>query len=150
MEAILHSLDKFFVKNDIKYCVTGTVALRLLGAPSSHIPQDLDVRVYELTPEQRQVLEDLQGLNSPLSSNYESTCYKFLVHEFPVNAICVDKPQMPVTHESIPVVIRNYGESRIINVQGFRGALEEKMKLNRPKDNKYLLDLIKNMTHENK
>jgi hypothetical protein len=149
MEAILHSIDKFFVKNDIKYCVTGTVALRLLGAPSSHIPQDLDVRVYELTPEQRQVLEDLQGLNSSLSSNYESTCYKFLVHGYPVNAICVDTPSMPLTHESIPVVIKNHEESRVINVHCFRHALEEKMKLGRAKDHKYLIDLIKNMTHEN-
>lgn len=150
MESILHSLDKFFVKNDIKYCVTGTVALRLLGAPSSLTPQDLDVRVYELTTEQRQVLEDLQGLNSSLSSNYESTCYKFLVHGYPVNAICVDTPSMPLAHESIPVVIKNHEESRIINVHCFRHALEEKMKLGRAKDHKYLIDLIKNMTHENK
>lgn len=89
---ILFKLNEFCAANKIEYMVTGTVALALLGVPSNFAPQDVDIKVFHLTEEQRNKLSELQFLAGLKNDNYESLCYSFFIDGIKINAI-VDNTQ---------------------------------------------------------
>lgn len=146
---ILFKLNEFCAANKIEYMVTGTVALALLGVPSNFAPQDVDIKVFHLTEEQRNKLSELQFLAGLKNDNYEeSTCYSFVIGGVKINAI-IDKTESYDEIISKRVVLdiieESHAKHHLINVQLVALALKDKMKLRRDKDKTYMLDLIANL-----
>ena len=134
---ILFKLNEFCAANKIEYMVTGTVALALLGVPSNFAPQDVDIKVFHLTEEQRNKLSELQFLAGLKNDNYESLCYSFFIDGIKINAI-VDKTQDYDTildmEVSLSLQDKKHAKHHIIGVQKIEYALIDKMKLGRVKD----------------
>lgn len=133
----LFKLDNFCIANKIKYVLTGTMALDMLGIPSN--PGDIDIKAYYLKDEQRAKLKELQFLSNLENENYEGQCYSFKIGEIKINVI-VDNSE----YESADVVQVSKDE-HIINVQPVFLALKSKMDLRREKDKAYMLNLIANL-----
>lgn len=150
---ILFKLNEFCAANKIEYMVTGTVALALLGVPSNFAPQDVDIKVFHLTEEQRNKLSDLQFLEGLKNDNYESLCYSFFIDGIKINAI-VDNTQDYDTILDMEVSLLLQDKKRVkynmIGVQKVEYALIDKMKLGRVKDYKYIQNLIHILTINHK
>ena len=147
---VLFKLNDFCVANEIEYMITGTVALALLGVPSNFAPQDVDIKVFHLTEEQRNRLSELQFLAGLKNDNYkDDLCYSFLIDGIKINAI-VDNTQDYDTIFNMEVSLSLQDEKRAkyhrIGVQKVEYALIDKMKLGRPKDYKYMQNLIHILT----
>ena len=146
---ILFKLNEFCVANKIEYMVTGTVALALLGVPSNFAPQDVDIKVFHLTEEQRNKLSELQFLAGLKNDNYESLCYSFFIDGIKINAI-VDNTQDYDTildmEVSLSLQDKKHAKHHIIGVQKVEYVLIDKMKLGRVKDYKYIQNLIHILT----
>lgn len=150
---ILFKLNEFCAANKIEYTVTGTVALALLGVPSNFAPQDVDIKVFHLTEEQRNKLSELQFLAGLKNDNYESLCYSFFIDGIKINAI-VDNTQDYDTildmEVSLSLQDKKHVKHHIIGVQKVEYALIDKMKLGRVKDYKYIQNLIHILTINHK
>ena len=150
---ILFKLNEFCAANKIEYMVTGTVALALLGVPSNFAPQDVDIKVFHLTEEQRNKLSELQFLAGLKNDNYESLCYSFFIDGIKINAI-VDNTQDYDTILDMEVRLslqdKKHAKHHIIDVQKVEYALIDKMKLGRVKDYKYIQNLIHILTINHK
>ena len=150
---ILFKLNGFCAANKIEYMVTGTVALALLGVPSNFAPQDVDIKVFHLTEEQRNKLSELQFLAGLKNDNYESLCYSFFIDGIKINAI-VDNTQDYDTildmEVSLSLQDKKHAKHHIIGVQKVEYALIDKMKLGRVKDYKYIQNLIHILTINHK
>lgn len=150
---ILFKLNEFCAANKIEYMVTGTVALALLGVPSNFAPQDVDIKVFHLTEEQRNKLSKLQFLAGLKNDNYESLCYSFFIDGIKINAI-VDNTQDYDTildmEVSLSLQDKKHAKHHIIGVQKVEYALIDKMKLGRVKDYKYIQNLIHILTINHK
>lgn len=150
---ILFKLNEFCAANKIEYMVTGTVALALLGVPSNFAPQDVDIKVFHLTEEQRNKLSELQFLAGLKNDNYESPCYSFFIDGIKINAI-VDNTQDYNTildmEVSLSLQDKKHAKHHIIGVQKVEYALIDKMKLGRVKDYKYIQNLIHILTINHK
>lgn len=150
---ILFKLNEFCAANKIEYMVTGTVALALLGVPSNFAPQDVDIKVFHLTEEQRNKLSEPQFLAGLKNDNYESLCYSFFIDGIKINAI-VDNTQDYDTildmEVSLSLQDKKHAKHHIIGVQKVEYALIDKMKLGRVKDYKYIQNLIHILTINHK
>lgn len=142
VKEVLFRLDDFCNANKIEYIVTGTTALAMFGIPS--IPHDIDIRVFHLKEEQEAKLNELQFLSGLGKENYKGKCYVFEICGTRINAIVDDLENYGGI--ALSMADKDKAERRIINVQPVFSALEDKMKLNRPKDKAYLLDLINHLT----
>ena len=143
IKTALFRLDDFCGVNKIEYIVTGTTALAMLGVPAN--PNDIDIKVFHLKEEQAAKLEELQSLAGLDDENYKGTCYTFEVCGVKVNAI-VDNTKNYDDILSQTITLHVPDEARVkyhlIGVQLAFLALKDKMKLRRPKDKTYMLDLI--------
>lgn len=150
---ILFKLNEFCAANKIEYMVTGTVALALLGVPSNFAPQDVDIKVFHLTEEQRNKLSELQFLAGFKNDNYESLCYSFFIDGIKINVI-VDNAQDYDTildmEVSLSLQDKKHAKHHVIGVQKVEYALIDKMKLGRVKDYKYIQNLIHILTINHK
>jgi hypothetical protein len=150
---ILFKLNEFCAANKIEYMVTGTVALALLGVPSNFAPQDVDIKVFHLTEEQRNKLSKLQFLAGLKNDNYESLCYSFFIDGIKINVI-VDNAQDYDTildmEVSLSLQDKKHAKHHVIGVQKVEYALIDKMKLGRVKDYKYIQNLIHILTINHK
>ena len=143
-KALLRVID-FLTKHDVEFEITGTTALSLLGLPSSYTPNDIDIKAYELNKAQKAVLKQLEILSGLENPQYDDTeCYSFIVNSAKVNIISSHKDieETPVLEE---MLFGTHGK-RTFKVQRIRYALRDKMRLRRPKDLKYLIDLFKNLS----
>ena len=144
----LRVLNYFCEVNKIEYIVTGTTALAILGVPSD--PSDIDIKVFHLKEEQATKLEELQSLAGLHNENYKGTCYVFEVCGVKVNAIVDNtKDYDEIKSQKIRLSIipdEAHTEYHSIDVQPVFLALKDKMKLRRPKDKAYMLNLIKNLS----
>ena len=140
MVNILFKLDDFCAHNNIAYCVTGTMALKLLGVPMVGEPGDIDILVFNCSEDLRNKLAELQYLAGiHVDTYYEGTCYSFFVDGCKINAIITTK-------ETSLVTLNMFDESKIkqhtICVQTFSEAIKAKKKLRRLKDYRYIQYLI--------
>ena len=146
---ILFKLNEFCAANKIEYMVTGTVALALLGVPSNFAPQDVDIKVFHLTEEQKNKLSELQFLAGLKNDNYEDACYSFFIDGVKINAI-VDNTQDydTIFNMEVSLLLQNEKHAKYhrIGVQKVEYALIDKMKLGRAKDYKYMQNLIHILT----
>jgi hypothetical protein len=138
----LLSLDKLFAKRKINYCVTGTAAFMLLGFPQISYPGDIDIKVYDMTEEQRKWLEELELLADilPVNPEYKQKSYTITVKGYKVNVIVSKEPLYDTLQLAI---LCGPTHGHLINVECVEKAIFEKAKLNREKDARYLLKLIK-------
>lgn len=143
----LFKLNDFCNANRIEYMVTGTTALAMLGVPSN--PQDIDIKVFHLTEEQKAKLKELQFLSGLDKENYEGGCYSFMIGEIKINAI-IDETESYDEIISKEVVLditdEFHAKHHLIGVQLVVLALKDKMRLRRDKDKTYMLNLIANLT----
>lgn len=147
---LLFKLNDFCAANKIEYMVTGTVALALLGVPSNIAPQDIDIKVFHITEEQKNKLSELQFLAGLKNDNYESLCYSFFIDGVKINAI-VDNTESYDTIFNMQVRLSLIDEKyapkyHMIGVQKVKYALIDKMRLGRIKDYKYMQNLIHTLT----
>ena len=140
MYKALFRLDDFCRENEITYALTGTFALQMLGIPSS--VGDIDIIVFGLTAEQKQNLNMLEHLSCLEKESYENgNCYSFMVDGNKVNAI-IDKSNDYQAFKEDSVLVDFPNMYRCIRVHKVYPALKAKMKLARPKDKTFMLDLI--------
>ena len=146
---ILFKLNEFCGANRIEYMVTGTVALSLLGVPSNFAPQDIDIKIFHLTKEQKDKLIELQFLSGLNNENYKDKCFSFYIGETKINAI-IDNTKNYDTIFGMSVCLSLQDEKQAkyhaINVQKVALAIRDKMKLGRLKDYEYMQNLIHNLT----
>lgn len=149
MKEILFKLNEFCGANRIEYMVTGTVALSLLGVPSNFAPQDIDIKIFHLTEEQKYKLIELQFLSGLNNENYKDKCYSFYINNVKVNAI-IDNTQSYDEISNMAVCLslqdEEQAEYHAINVQKVAFAIRDKMRLGRLKDYEYMQNLIHNLT----
>lgn len=148
---ILFKLNEFCAANKIEYVVTGTLALHLLGVPSNFIPQDIDIKVFHLTEEQSNKLSELQFLSGiDVKETYEKSCYSFYIDGIKINAIVSNNRNYDeILGATVSLNLQDDRQAKYhkINVQKVNFAIKDKMKLNRHKDVKYLLDLVANLSN---
>lgn len=149
MKEILFKLNEFCGANRIEYMVTGTVALSLLGVPSNFAPQDIDIKIFHLTEEQKDKLIELQFLSGLNNENYKDKCFSFYIGETKINAI-IDNTKNYDTIFGMSVCLSLQDEKQAkyhaINVQKVAFAIRDKMSLGRLKDYEYMQNLIHNLT----
>ena len=149
MKEILFKLNEFCGANRIEYMVTGTVALSLLGVPTNFAPQDIDIKIFHLTEEQKDKLIELQFLSGLNNENYKDKCFSFYIGETKINAI-IDNTKNYDTIFGMSVCLSLQDEKQAkyhtINVQKVALAIRDKMKLGRLKDYEYMQNLIHNLT----
>lgn len=149
MKEILFKLNEFCGANKIEYMVTGTVALSLLGVPSNFAPQDVDIKIFHITEEQRHKLSELQFLSGLNNENYKDQCYSFYINDVKVNAI-IDNTQSYDEISNMGVCISLQDEKQAkhhtIDVQKVAFAIRDKMRLGRLKDYEYMQNLIHILT----
>lgn len=146
MKEILFKLDDFCKANNIDYIVTGTTALDMLGIPAS--PNDIDIKIFKLQEEQKIKLKELQFLSGLDKENYESTGYSFIISGVKINAITSIEDYSSVLPQTVVLVEydKAHAKQHLIHVQSAIFALADKMKLKRPKDKTYMLDLINKLS----
>lgn len=149
MKEKLFKLDTFCQANEIEYTLTGTMALQLLGLPGRE-PQDLDILVHHATETQILKLKELQflsGLNSAVYENNES--FSFILDGIKINAI-IDNTESydTICSRSISVMLidEKSAKRHFIEVHSIFQVLKAKMRLRRPKDAAYMLNLIHSLT----
>lgn len=146
---ILFKLNEFCGANRIEYMVTGTVALSLLGVPSNFAPQDIDIKIFHLTEEQKYKLIELQFLSGLNNENYKDKCYSFYINNVKVNAI-IDNTQSydEISNMAVCLSLQDEKQAKYhaINVQKVAFAIRDKMRLGRLKDYEYMQNLIHNLT----
>lgn len=145
----LCKLDALCCKYKIEYAVTGTTALDILGLPSRLYPQDIDIKVFHLTEEQAERLQELQFLAGLNTKDYPtSKCYSFIINGFKINAIAdpANYDEMATSNVTIDILDLEVAKHRSISVQRVKYALADKMKLGRKKDSHYMWDLINILT----
>lgn len=146
----LFKLDDFCKANKIEYAVTGTAALSMLGIPSCFTPQDIDIKVFNLTEEQVEKLKELQFLSCLNNEKYDcSQCFSFTIGHVKINAIVSNAKECNEIHNqsvTIRLIDKRQEKHYFINVQLVKFALDAKMKLYRDKDKAYLLNVIHNLT----
>ena len=142
----LKTLDSFCMQNRIDYVLTGTAALYLLGIP--YKPDDIDIKVFSLTDQQRNKIEELQKLAGFKTDDYGSchtTCYSFsMLGHIKVNVLYSVEPDL-----NNPIQIRldsRDSKSPIISVQPVFDLIKAKMRLKRDKDRVFMLELINKLT----
>lgn len=149
MKKILFKLNEFCCANRIEYVVTGTVALSLLGVPSSFAPQDIDIKIFHLTKEQKDKLLELQFLSGLGNENYKGGCYSFYINGVKVNAI-IDNTQSydEISNMAVCLSLQDKEQEKYytISVQKVALAIKDKMRLGRLKDYDYMQNLIHNLT----
>lgn len=149
MKEILFKLNEFCGANRIEYMVTGTVALSLLGVPSNFAPQDIDIKIFHLTEEQKDKLIELQFLSGLNNENYKDQCYSFYINNVKVNAI-IDNTQSydEISNMSVCLLLQDEKQAKYhaIDVQKVAFAIRDKMRLGRLKDYEYMQNLIHNLT----
>lgn len=149
MKEILFKLNEFCGANRIEYMVTGTVALSLLGVPSNFAPQDIDIKIFHLTEEQKDKLIELQFLSGLNNENYKDKCYSFYINNVKVNAI-IDNTQSydEISNMAVCLSLQDEKQAKyhVINVQKVAFAIRDKMRLGRLKDYEYMQNLIHNLT----
>lgn len=140
----LFKLSSFCTENGIRYTVTGTVALFMLGLPANQPPQDIDILVFDLTEEQLKKLKELETLSGYENENYDDCkSFTFTVNGVKVNAICETEHSPCVRLE----FAANTPDGKCyVNIQLVYSALKAKMKLGRDKDKTYMLNLINYLT----
>ena len=151
MKEILFKLNEFCGANKIEYIVTGTVALSLLGVPSNFAPQDIDIKIFHLTEEQKNKLIELQFLSGLNNENYKDQCFSFYIGETKINAIIDNtKNYDAILDMSVCLSFRDEKQAKYhaINVQKVALAIRDKMKLGRLKDYEYMQNLIHNLTQK--
>lgn len=149
MKEILFKLNEFCGANRIEYMVTGTVALSLLGVPSNFAPQDIDIKIFHLTEEQKDKLIELQFLSGLNNENYKDKCFSFYIGETKINAIIDNtKNYDAIFGMSVCLSLQDEKQAKYhaINVQKVALAIRDKMKLGRLKDYEYMQNLIHNLT----
>lgn len=149
MKEILFKLNEFCSANRIEYMVTGTVALSLLGVPSNFAPQDIDIKIFHLTEEQKDKLIELQFLSGLNNENYKDECFSFYIGETKINAIIDNtKNYDMIFGMSVCLLLQDEKQAKYhaINVQKVALAIRDKMKLGRLKDYEYMQNLIHNLT----
>ena len=151
MRKELFKLNELCRDNDIEYMVTGTVALSMLGVSTDFAPADIDIKVFHITEEQRHKLSELQSLSCLENDHYEnSECYSFFVGNVKINALIsnIDDAKV-ISGMKIWVSLEDENKCmRFLPVQKAIFAIRDKMKLKRPKDYKYMYNLIHNLTEE--
>lgn len=149
MKEILFKLNEFCGANRIEYMVTGTVALSLLGVPSNFAPQDIDIKIFHLTEEQKDKLIELQFLSGLNNENYKDQCYSFYINNVKVNAI-IDNTQSydEISNMGVCLSLQDEKQAKYhaIDVQKVAFAIRDKMRLGRLKDYEYMQNLIHNLT----
>ena len=149
MKEILFKLNEFCGANRIEYMVTGTVALSLLGVPSNFAPQDIDIKIFHLTEEQKDKLIELQFLSDLNNKNYKDQCYSFYINNVKVNAI-IDNTQSydEISNMGVCLSLQDEKQAKYhaIDVQKVAFAIRDKMRLGRLKDYEYMQNLIHNLT----
>lgn len=149
MKEILFKLNEFCGANRIEYMVTGTVALSLLGVPSNFSPQDIDIKIFHLTEEQKDKLIELQFLSGLNNENYKDQCYSFYINDVKVNVI-IDNTQSynEISNMGVCLSLQDEKQAKYhaISVQKVAFAIRDKMSLGRLKDYEYMQNLIHNLT----
>ena len=145
-EKVLFRLNEYCVKNKIEYAVTGTCALDLLGVPSSFCPKDVDIVIYHPNDSIISKLKELEDFSGFEKAEYPDTvCYSFLVKGVKVNAI-IDSlssyDDIARDTVSLSVTDEKRAKHHLISVHSVWKAWASKMKLGRPKDISYALDII--------
>lgn len=144
----LFRLDDFCCANEIKYILTGTAALAILGVPSN--PNDIDIKVFHLKEDQEAKLKELQFLAGLDKENYEGGCYSFNLGIIKVNALLEDSAINSDEILSQKITVDLYDEAQakdhLIDIQPVFPALMDKMKLRRDKDKTYMLNLINKLS----
>ena len=144
----LFRLDDFCHANGIKYILTGTAALAILGVPSN--PNDIDIKVFHLKEDQEAKLKELQFLAGLDKENYEGGCYSFNLGIIKVNALLEDSTINSDEILSQKITVDLYDEAQakdhLIDIQPVFPALMDKMKLRRDKDKTYMLNLINKLS----
>lgn len=150
MKKVLFKLNEFCTANRIEYILTGTAALSLLGVPSNFVPQDMDIKIFHITDEQRAKLEELQFLSGLKNENYEnSACYSFMIDNTKINVIVdneYDYDRIAAQTVDVRIIDEKEAAHHFIGVQRVDLALTDKMKLKRSKDYKYMHNLIHILT----
>lgn len=146
----LFKLNNFCALHKIEYQVTGTTALFLLGAPS-YFPNDIDIKVFHATDEQKAKLQELQELSGvkPELEYSNKQCYTFWANNAKVNAIIDDKltdyEAIAAQEVKLRLIDNEASTAHILSVQKINYALHDKMALGRDKDRKYMLKLLSNL-----
>lgn len=144
----LFRLDDFCHTNEIKYILTGTAALAILGVPSN--PNDIDIKVFHLKEDQEAKLKELQFLAGLDKENYEGGCYSFNLGIIKVNALLEDSAinSGEISSQKITVDLYDKAQAKdhLIDIQPVFPALMDKMKLRRDKDKTYMLNLINKLS----
>lgn len=150
IQKALFKVNEFCAANSIEYVVTGTTALSLHGIPSSFPPQDIDIKVFHLKPEQEKKLTELQFLSGLKTEEYkDNKCFSFIVNSCKVNVIVDntdDYEEIFAQYSSISLTDEKHAKRHLINVQLVKYALADKMRLRREKDKAYMLDMIHHLT----
>lgn len=147
LQKALLKLNAFCVANKIKYVVTGTMALSMLGIPSQ--PEDIDILIFRASDQQLSKLKELHDLAGIGNENYDGECYTFIINDIKINAI-ISKSEDSYEEPEKKIVAVGYintktHEKFYIYVHNVFTALEAKMKLGRYKDITYMSNLIKNL-----
>lgn len=147
----LFKLAEFCNNNRIEYIVTGSMALDLLGLRlHGYTPNDIDIKVSNLTIGQRNKLLELQFLTCSDSKGYsDSKCFTFKVNDVKVNAIVDDTEDIDKVYSQgvvIKLVDKETANHILVHIQFIEVAIAEKMKLGRDKDNRYMVDLIRSLS----
>lgn len=149
-EALIRLTD-FFNSRSVKFMVTGTTAMKLLGLPLSKQPGDIDIKVPGISDDLRNVFKSMQTLQGIKIPDYEGTeCFTFYMDSSTkVNVLVADAASFKPDN-CVMVTIRSDNDAQVLNVQCIEGAIEDKMKLGRNKDKEFMLNLIQWLSSLNK
>lgn len=133
--ADIHSLCQ---ENDIEYCVTGTLALELLGLTMSTPPGDIDILVKESDFKKFSLADYFSGEET--SADYNTQCYTFKARNgCKVNILMRAEPIL----YHLGLLYPFSSSMQVIPVQPLTYALQAKFKLGRYKDYEYFARIIK-------
>lgn len=146
MKNTLPKVNHFCTVNGIDYVLTGTVALSVLGIPLHNRPADLDILIVNPNLDNLNKLKDLESLSGITPVEYpDHKCFTFYVNGDKVNAI-VSK-NIPVDDIiTVDLIDEQTGQPHFIKVHRVHPALQAKMRLGRPKDSRFMIDLINDLT----
>lgn len=150
-EALIRLAD-FFERQNIKFMVTGTTAMKLLGLPLNSQPGDIDVKIPCLFDSIKDVFESMQTLQGIKTPDYGKgqDCFAFYMDkDTKVNVLVSDSSSFtPGCY--VNAFIEGSDAGRIVKVQRIEGAIKDKMKLGRNKDKEFMLNLIQWLSNLNK
>lgn len=139
----LFALDNLMGELGIRYVVTGTLAMGIMGLPMSDAPNDIDIKVYPKSHEAEQALAALHRAAGTGASPYKDCkCFTFFVCGVKVNAIVEEG--RPNHAEFVKIAEYDHADNtlRHIRVQNLTEAIMAKMKLGRNKDHDFLCDVV--------